>query len=78
MKIKNNRKLFARSRWLCQRQAQIYKNYSEDQDFRLSLETSIIRILETALNNPNLDLLASYNVRSVKRLARLLECRLIN
>ena len=36
-----------------------YKNYSEDADFQLALENSIIRILETALNNPNLDLLAS-------------------
>lgn len=37
----------------------LYKNYSEDADFQLALENSIIRILETALNNPSLELLAS-------------------
>ena len=36
----------------------LYKNYSQDKDFQLALENSIIHILETAINNPNMDLLA--------------------
>ncbi len=36
----------------------LYKNYSEDADFQLALENSIIRILATVLNKPDLDLLA--------------------
>ncbi|AFY81522.1 type I restriction endonuclease subunit R [Oscillatoria acuminata] len=34
----------------------LYKNYSQDPDFERALENSIIRILETALNNPEFDL----------------------
>ena len=36
----------------------LYKNYSQDAAFQLAIENSIIRILETALRNPSLDLLA--------------------
>lgn len=36
----------------------LYKNYSQDQGFQTAFESSIIRILETALNHPDMDLLA--------------------
>ena len=40
------------------RELSLYKNYSQDRDFQTALEASIIRILEIAINYPDLDLLA--------------------
>lgn len=40
------------------RELSLYKNYSQDRDFQTALESSIIRILEIAINHPDLDLLA--------------------
>lgn len=42
------------------RELSLYKNYSQDRDFQTAFENSIIRILETAINNsdnPDIDLL---------------------
>jgi type I restriction enzyme R subunit len=38
------------------RELSLYKNYSQDPDFQLAFENSIMRILEVTLTDSNIDL----------------------